>query len=71
MEFSNEEAVQLRYRKAGSGKWKLIPAERREGLIRRKKLHHFQLNGIAPDMKNLNLLPRAAFRESPGSCPAL
>ena len=51
MEFSDEEAVQLRYRKAGSEKWELIPAERREGLIRRKRLHHFQLNGLVPDSR--------------------
>ena len=51
MEFSDEEAVQLRYRKAGSKKWELIPAERREGLIRRKKLHHIVLNGLAPETR--------------------
>ena len=51
MEFSDEEAVQLRYRKAGSEKWELIPAERREGLIRRKKLHHFQLNNLASETR--------------------
>ena len=51
MEFSDEEAVQLRYRKAGSKKWELIPAERHEGLIRRKRLHHFQLNGLDPDTR--------------------
>lgn len=51
MEFSDEEAVQLRYRKAGSTKWELISAERREGLIRRKKLHHFRLNNLSPDTR--------------------
>ncbi|MBE6391284.1 MAG: metallophosphoesterase [Lentisphaerae bacterium] len=48
MEFSDEEAVQLRYRKAGRKKWEIVPAERREGLIRRKKQHHLQLNNLVP-----------------------
>ena len=51
MEFSDEEAVQLRYRKVGSKKWELISAERREGLIRRKKLHHIVLNGLSPETR--------------------
>ena len=48
MEFSDEEAVQLRYRKMGSNKWLLHAPELREGLISRKKLHHFELKNLAP-----------------------
>ncbi|MBQ9088360.1 MAG: metallophosphoesterase [Lentisphaeria bacterium] len=48
MEFSDEEAVQLRYRKMGSNKWLLHAPELREGLISRKKLHHFELKNLVP-----------------------